>query len=146
MSSKELDNLVRVGILKAQPAEQSEFDGLLEAGRTYLADLRGADLSPRTQFNLAYDAAHAFSLAALIWHGYRPNNTRSVVFQALQHTVGFSPAIWRVLATCHDRRNLAEYHGNFVVDSQLLTSLLATADLLQKAVENLGPMSNKTSL
>ena len=139
MSFKELDNLVRIGILKSQPADQKEFDGLLEAGRTYLTDLRGANLSPRTQFNLAYDAAHAFSLAALIWHGYRPNNTRSVVFQALQHTVGLSPAVWRVLANCHDLRNLAEYHGSFAVDRELLANLLTTADMLQNAIENLGP-------
>jgi hypothetical protein len=27
------------------------------------------------------------------------------VFQALPHTVGFDDAQWRVLATCHERRN-----------------------------------------
>ena len=29
MSSKELDNLVRVGLLKKEPGEQGEFDGLV---------------------------------------------------------------------------------------------------------------------
>jgi hypothetical protein len=145
MSSKELDNLVRIGPLKAEPGDQAEFDGLLASGRVRLADARRKDLSPESQFDLAYNAAHAFSLAAMRWHGYRPNKQRFVVFQALPHTLDLKPEISRILDKCHNTRNLAEYEGYFDVDAQLLTALLAAAELLRGAVEKLGPLPNNKS-
>jgi hypothetical protein len=140
MNSKELDNLVKAGTLKADPGNQKEFDGLVDSGRKRLADAKLAGLSPDGQFTLAYDAAHAFSLAAMRWHGYRPDRKRFVVFQALQHTLGLKPEIWRVLDKCHNSRNLAEYEGYFDVDRRLLADLLATTELVQEAVEKLGPI------
>ena len=140
MTSKELDNLVQIGLLKSEPGDQKEFDGLLESGRTRLTDAQVNTLSPESQFTLTYDAAHALSLAALRWHGYRPDKTRYVVFQALQHTLGLKPEIWRVLATCHQRRNSAEYEGTFLVDTQLLADLLTITNRLHEAVEKLGPV------
>ncbi|MCC7312448.1 MAG: hypothetical protein IT510_14510 [Sulfuritalea sp.] len=73
------------------------------------------------------------------WHGYRSEN-RILVFQALAHTVGFSPAQWRVLDRCHAKRNLAEYEGNFDVDVQLLRELDTVAGQLEAAVDALGPI------
>lgn len=142
MSSKELDNLVRAGLLKSEPGEQAEFDRLLASGKARLADARQKALSAESQFTLAYDAAHAFSLAALRWHGYRPDRKRFVVFQALQHTLAIKPENWRVLGKCHEVRNLAEYEGRFDIDAQLLKDLLAAADVVRQAVEKLGPVPN----
>jgi hypothetical protein len=136
---KELDNLVRGELLKAEPADQKEFDGLLTSGGKRLADAKVKGLSIDGQFSLAYDAAHAFSLAAMRWHGYRPAK-RYAVFQALQHTLGLPPAIWRVLDKCHGLRNQAEYEGHFQVDKQLLADLLAATDAVQAAVAKLGPI------
>ena len=140
MSSKELDNLVRTGVLKAEPGEQQEFDGLVASGKARLADAKVKGLSREGQFGLAYGAAHAFSLAALRWHGYRPNQKRFVVFQALQHTLGIKPELWRVLDKCHQVRNLAEYEGRFDVDARLLSDLLAATDVVRAAVDKLGPI------
>jgi hypothetical protein len=140
MSSKELDNLVHAGVLKTEPGEPKEFSGLLDSGRKRLTDAKIGSLSPESRFTLAYDAAHAYSLAALRWHGYRPDKKRFVVFQALQHTIGLKPEFWRVLDKCHQKRNLAEYEGFFEVDSRLLADLLATSDLVRNAVEKLGPI------
>ena len=56
-------------------------------------------------FYLAYNAAHAFSLAALRWHGYR-SDSRYLVFQALPHTLELLAATWRVLAKAHEVRNV----------------------------------------
>lgn len=142
MSSKELDNLVRVGTLKRENANQKEFNGLLDSGRKRLADAKVAGLSPEGKFSLAYDAAHAFSLAAVRWRGYRPNK-RFIVFQALQHTLGLKAEIWRVLDEAHRRRNVVEYEGSFEVDEQLLVDLLGATEVVRKAVEKLGPIPNK---
>lgn len=99
----------------------------------------GTPALPESRFDLAYNASHALALAALRWHGYRSDN-RYIVFQCLQHTLEVKPEIWRVLAQCHQRRNLAEYEGHLEVDDQLLAELIAAADLLQKKVEALAPI------
>jgi hypothetical protein len=143
MSSKELDNLVRVGLLKKEPGDQGEFNGLVKSGRTRLNDARLPELSPESRFDLAYSAAHAFALAALRWNGFRPDNKRYVVFQSLEHSLGFKPELWRVLDKCHSVRNLAEYEGHFDADEQLLKDLLRITEAVGLCVEKLGPLSAK---
>src|SRR5579872_192055 len=96
MSLPKLDNLVRIRQLKAEPAAQSEIDGLLRSGGARLKDTQLQGLSLDSRLDLAYNAAHAFSLAALRWHGYRSEN-RYTVFQCLEHTVSLPSEQWRVL-------------------------------------------------
>lgn len=138
MASAELDNLVRAQSLKREAGDQKEFDGLVESGERRLADAKKG-LSPESQFDLGYNAAHSLSLAALRWHGFRPDK-RYVVFQTLQHTIGLGPEIWRVLDKAHGLRNLAEYEGRFDADKQLIADLLKTADTVLTAVKKLGPV------
>ena len=140
MSLRQLDNLVRSETLKREPGDQDEFDGLVASGLRRLTDARKEGLSEESQFDLAYGAAHAFALAAMRWHGYRPNKRRYVVFQALPHTVGLPPASWRVLDKCHNLRNLAEYEGSFEVDRQLLEGLLKATEEIKRAVLEFGPV------
>ena len=145
MSSNELNNLARRGALKAEPADQKEFDGLVASGRSRLADAQKADLAIESQFDLAYNAAHAFALAAMRWHGYRPDK-RYIVFQALAHTLGLGPEIWRVLDKAHGTRNSIEYEGAADVDKRLVIDLLKAAEIVRGKVEELGPVpSGKTS-
>ena len=92
---KELDNLVKINKLKKEPADATEFAGMLRAAEAKLNDASIQGLSLDSQFSLAYGAAHALSLAALRWHGYRSDN-RYIVFQCLGHTLGLSNAKWRV--------------------------------------------------
>ena len=143
MGSAELENLLRIGKLKAEPGAREEIDGLVHAGQSRLADARNESLAIESRFDLAYNAAHALALAALRWRGYRPEN-RYVVFQALPHTVGLGPGVWRVLAKCHERRNSLEYEGHLEVDEQLLGDLLTAAAALAEAVVALGPLPTDT--
>ena len=55
-------------------------------GRVRLRDAQNLELGVESRFDLAYNAAHAYSLAALRWHGYRSGN-RYTVFQCLPHTL-----------------------------------------------------------
>ncbi len=137
MTSAALDNLVRAGLLKREAGDRREIEGLLESGRRRLADADRPSLSAESRFDLAYNAAHALALAAMRWHGYRPDRRRFVVFQALVHTLDMKPETARILDKCHARRNLAEYEGAFDIDMQLLTDLLAAAKDVQAAVEAL---------
>src|SRR5688572_26016180 len=104
MTSESLERLAKARQLKAEPAIRREFEGLLRLGRAHLEDARKRELSLESRFDLAYGAAHALSLAALRWHGYAEQ--------------------WRVLALCHERRNAAQYEGNFNVDQKLMAELL----------------------
>jgi hypothetical protein len=145
MTSKELDNLVRIGALKRESGDQKEFDGLLKLGRTKLADATNSSLSAESQFDLAYNAAHSLALAAMRWHGYRPNQNRYVVFQALPHTLSLKSDVVRVLGKSHSERNLAEYEGITEIDTQLLSDLIAAAQLLLSEVEKIKPMPSRPS-
>lgn len=107
MPSAPLENLVRIGQLKVEVPAQMEFEGLVRSGRVRLKDAHNAALELESRFDLAYNAAHALSLAALRWHGYRSEN-RYQVFQCLAHTLGLPPVEWRVLDQAHRKRNLAE--------------------------------------
>jgi hypothetical protein len=138
MSLKNLDNLVERGVLKSEPGDQKEFDNLVNSGRKILLDAANEDLAEESQFDLAYNSAHALSLAAMRWHGYRPDKLRYVVFQTLSDTLGLKPEQWRILDKCHTARNLAEYEGSFEVDGQLLADLLKITQAVLKAVEKLG--------
>ena len=84
--------------------------------------------------DLAYNATHALSLAALRLCGYRSDN-RYIVFQALAHTIDLATADWRVLAKAHEKRNLAEYEGHVEIDHKLLEAMLTAAATVKTAVE-----------
>ena len=129
MALSNLDNLVKTGQLKVEPFNDLEFKGLVHSGKARLKDAFNETLAIESRFDLAYNAAHAFSLAALRRHGYRSNN-RFLVFQALPHTVGVKTEIWRVLAKCHDLRNIAEYEGDLEIDDRLLRELLSACQVL----------------
>ena len=140
MTSSPLDNLARIGKLKAEPPAQAEFDGLVRSGLVRLRDAENATLSLESRFDLAYNAAHALSLAALRWHGYRSEN-RYLVFQSLTHTLALDAAQWRVLDQAHNKRNLAEYEGDLDVDDALVEALIRAAQTVAERVAALGPVA-----
>jgi hypothetical protein len=142
MTSPDLDNLVRINVLKVEAADQDEFDGLLKLGRTKLTDLAKTSLSPESQFDLAYNAAHALALAALRWHGFRPNENRFAVFQALAHTTDLGVDVRKILSKSHSERNRAEYQGVIEINEGLLVELINGAQLLLAFVEKLEPVRN----
>jgi len=131
MPLDKLDNLVKIGQLKHEPFDKNEFDGMVASAGIRLNDAKLGGLSQDGKFTLAYGAAHALSLAAMRWHGYRSEN-RYLVFQCLEQTLGIETAKWRVLDQCHKRRNIAEYEGHLEIDSQLLNELIEiTTELLE---------------
>lgn len=140
MTSLPLDNLVRIGKLKVEPPTQMEFDGLVRSGLVRLRDAENATLSLESRFDLAYNAAHALSLAALRWHGFRSEN-RYMVFQSLTHTLSLETTQWRVLDQAHNKRNLAEYEGDLDVDDALVQALIRVARVVADRVVALGPVA-----
>ena len=130
-----LENLSGPGkSLKKEAPDPNEFAGLLRSGLARLKDASNTALALESRFDLAYNAAHSLSLAALRRLGYRAGN-RYIVFQVLPHTLGLGPEVWRVLDKCHNTRNLGEYEGLLDLDERLVTDLItatqAVADALQ---------------
>jgi len=59
----------------------------------------------------------------------------------LPHTLGLGPAVWGVLAKCHEVRNLGEYEGDLNVDERLLTDLISAFKAVAVALDKLPPPS-----
>lgn len=125
--------------LKAEPPDAKEFAGLVRSARARLKDAANEGLSLESRFDLAYNAAHALCLAALRRQGYRSAN-RYIVFQLLPHTLGLGPEVWRVLAKCHDVRNLGEYEGDLNVDDRLVADLVAACQTVATQLNALPPI------
>ncbi|NOY86300.1 MAG: hypothetical protein GXP52_03230 [Deltaproteobacteria bacterium] len=140
MTSLKLEKLVDIGQLKKEPGDQTEFDGLVHSGRIRLDDACRETLSIESRFDLVYNAAHAFSLAALRWNGYRSDN-RYIVFQCLPHTLGVGPEVWRILAHCHGLRNRGEYEGLLDITEQLIRDLILATVIIRDSVDKLGLIS-----
>jgi hypothetical protein len=140
MGKAELDNLVKIGRLKVEPASRKEYDGMVKSARRGLADAQNESIATDSQFDLAIEAAHKYALATLRREGYRSEN-RVTVFQALVHTIGLSPADLQTFLKAHNERNLAAYEGRVDISEKLLAELIAAAKRLGEAVEKLAPPS-----
>jgi hypothetical protein len=109
-----------------------------ETWSTQVSSRRSPPTPIKSRFDLAYNAAHALSLAALRRAGFRSTN-RYVVFQALPHTLGLPPIVWRVLATAHGARNAAEYEGGLEIDDRIVTDTVRAAKAVLAALGDIGP-------
>lgn len=132
--SEALDNLCGPGKqLQAEATDAQEFAGLVRSGMARLNDARNTSLALESRFDLAYNAAHSLSLAALRRLGYRASN-RYIVFQVLPHTLGLGPEVWRVLDKCHNMRNRGEYEGLLDVDERLVADLIVATQAVSEAL------------
>ena len=133
MTSPELENLARVGALTRTPPDAAEIAALVHSGEARLADAANGTLSLESRFDLAYNAAHALSLAALRRLGYRAEH-RYTVFQVLPHTLDVEPGVWRLLIKCHGLRNQAEYEGMIDLDERIVTDLVKATRAVRAAL------------
>jgi hypothetical protein len=133
-----LDRLVGLS-LTAEPPDGKEFGGLKNSGLARLNDAGNPANSLEGRFDLAYNAAHALCLAALRYQGYRPQH-RYIVFQVLPLTLDLGPEVWRVLAKCHEHRNLGEYEGNLNIDERLLSDLISACRVVASKLDALPPL------
>lgn len=120
--------------LKNEAPDAAELAGLVRTGLARLADAGNDSLALESRFDLAYNAAHALCLAALRRRGYRPSQ-RYIVFQALPHTLGLGPEVWRVLDLCHGRRNTGEYEGLLDVNERLVKDLITATHQVAAALD-----------
>jgi hypothetical protein len=136
MNRTNLENLAKVGKLKAEPPARVEIEGLVRSGLRRLQDAENKSLNLESRFDLAYNAAHALALAALRYRGFRSEN-RYQVFQCLIHTLGLPDEMWRVLDQAHRKRNLAEYEGIVEIDTALVEAMIRVAHEMERRIAGL---------
>lgn len=122
------------GSLAPEPMDKQEFEGLRKSGLARLKDAGNTALALESRFDLAYNAAHALSLAALRRMDYRAQH-RYIVFQVLPHTLGLGPEVHRVLSKAHDLRNLGEYEGDMNIDERIVADLVTATKAVAAALE-----------
>ena len=134
MTSRELENLARIGSIHAEPPSAREIAGLVGSAEARLADATNTTLALASRFDLAYNAAHALALAALRRTGYR-SEQRYIVFQVLPHTLSIAPATARVLVKAHEARNAGEYGGAWGLDEALVRGLVTATQTILAALQ-----------
>jgi uncharacterized protein (UPF0332 family) len=116
-----LENLLKIGRLKAHPPDAREIEQLLAAARRNLADARVTSISAETRFDAAYKSIMQSSLAALMMHGYRPDTNQSghhmTAIQSLPLTVEIDKKRVIVLDALRRQRNVNSYSGDDIDES-----------------------------
>ncbi|MGH8764962.1 MAG: HEPN domain-containing protein [Burkholderiales bacterium] len=116
-----LENLQRIGKLKAHAADERELARLLDSAATTLKDATLASLSSVSRLDLAYRAIMQAALAAMLAKGYRPATSEpghhQVLIQALTLTLGIPGERVRVLDAYRKARNQSDYGGVPVSDA-----------------------------
>lgn len=116
-----LENLLRIGKLKAHAASDGEIARLLESAERALKDASGAGLSSDSCLDLAYRALMQAALAAVMANGYRPATSEpghhQLLIQALPKTIGMPPERVQVLEAYRKTRNQMDYRGVPVSDA-----------------------------
>lgn len=110
-----LENLLKIGQLKAHAPERAEIAKLLLAAQRNLADAGKPDNSAETRFDCAYKTIMQCALVALQANGYRPDTKRPghhmTVIQSLPLTIGMDGPRVAVLDKLREKRNLSDYMG-----------------------------------
>ena len=110
-----LENLLRIGKVKAHVADEDEIARLLAAAQRALREASVRALSSNGRLDLAYLALTQAALAALRANGYRPSTSEpghhQLVLQTLPKTIGLPPERVPVLDAYRKARNQADYHG-----------------------------------
>ncbi len=116
-----LENLLRIGKLKAHVADAREIERVLQAAERGLKDAAHAALSSESRLELAYRALVQVALAALLAKGYRPATSEpghhQLLIQALPLTIALPQPRVHVLEAYRKARNQSGYRGEPVSDT-----------------------------
>lgn len=127
-----LENLLKIGQLKAHSTDRLEVRRLLEAARRNLEDAEVEAISLETRFDAAYKGIMQVALVALLANGYRADSRghHQLMIQSLPLTIGISKERMLVLDTMRRKRNAADYLGNDVDRGSVEVCITQASELL----------------
>lgn len=127
-----LENLLKIGQLKAHNTDRLEVRRLLEAARRNLEDAEVEAISLETRFDAAYKGIMQVALVALLANGYRADSRghHQIMIQSLPLTIGISKERMLVLDTMRRKRNAADYLGNDVDRVSVEVCITQASELL----------------
>ena len=68
----------------------------------------------------------------------------AILSSSCPRTLGLGPEVWRVLAKCHELRNLGEYEGDLQVEERIVVDLIAACEKVEMKVLALAPIKEVT--
>lgn len=135
MTLENLQNLEKVGQLKAHVTSREEVQRMLESARRNIADAAVEAVSYETRFESAYKAIMQLALAAMMANGFRPDTKKPghhmTLIQSLPHTIFLSKERMLVLDVLRRKRNNTDYSGDYVDEESLEECILHAKDLLR---------------
>jgi hypothetical protein len=130
-----LQNLSRIGRLKAHAATADEVQRLLKAIDRNMADAAVAAISDETRFDAAYKAVMQCALVAMMAAGYRPATSEAghhqTLIQSLPLTLGVANDAWVVLDALRKQRNANDYTGQPITPA-VVAECMAQAKALRR--------------
>ncbi len=136
-----LQNLLRIGRLKAHAPTPAEVQRLLQAIDRNLADAAVAAVSDETRFDAAYKAVMQCALVAMMAAGYRPATSEAghhqTLIQSLPLTLGVANDVWVVLDALRKQRNANDYTGQPVTPAVVAECVVQAKALRKKLQQRL---------
>jgi hypothetical protein len=133
-----LENLLKMGQLKAHPPDADEIDRLLTAAQRNLRDARVTSISAETRFDAAYKSIMQCALAAMMLNGYRPETNRPghhmTLVQSLPLTIGLESKRAVVLDALRRQRNVSDYTGDDIDESATGHCIAEASRLIEEVV------------
>lgn len=137
MTSAALDNLAKIGLLDVVPPSRELMQKMLATASKRLQDAMQTAVSIETRFDCVYTSIRASADAALLAQGYRTSTSKpghhQTTLQCLVHTMGLPASDVIVLDTLRKQRNLTDYDGEIVTETQLQECLAQARHILQLA-------------
>jgi HEPN domain-containing protein len=129
-----LENLARIGRLKAHVPVRGDIVKLLNAAARNLRDAANTANSKANRYTCAYTAIMQSAQVALFANGFRPGASESghhmTMVQSLVHSIGLEPQRMQVLDALRRKRNVIDYVGDEPEAAEVEQAIEAAIDLL----------------
>jgi len=128
-----LDNLIGISLEKITPHSDA-IKRLLHAAERNIGDSKIDLVSAENRFDAAYKAIMQLANAALQAHGYRTLTSKpghhQTMIQLLPQTLGTDKKTVIILDAMRKQRNIADYSGDIIPESTVITCIAQAQALL----------------
>jgi uncharacterized protein (UPF0332 family) len=135
-----LDNLIGISLEKIKPHPEA-INRLLHAAERNIGDSKIDLVSAENRFDAAYKAIMQLANVALQAHGYRTLTSKpghhQTMIQLLPQTLGTDNKTVIILDSMRKQRNIADYSGDIIPESAVMTCIAQAEALLKDVKEKI---------